>query len=85
MYYEKDKSQIYFSKNQLEFVSLDQLVPLDHILRLIENAIDFDFIYKLTKEYYSDFEMFLKKTSFFYVMDHYSDIRYCYKLDIIKI
>ncbi|MFA7367390.1 MAG: IS1182 family transposase [Bacilli bacterium] len=55
MYYEKDKSQIYFNKNQLEFVSLDQLVPLDHILRLIENAIDFDFIYKLTKEYYSDF------------------------------
>lgn len=55
MYYEKDKNHIYFDKNQLEFVSLEQLVPEDHLLRKIENAIDFEFIHKLTKQYYSDF------------------------------
>lgn len=55
MYYEKSKNSIYFDKNQLEMISLEQLVPEDHLLRKIENAIDFDFIYDLTKEYYSDF------------------------------
>lgn len=54
MYYEKSKIHIHFDKNQLEFVSLEQLVPHDHLLRKIENATDFDFIHKLTKEYYSN-------------------------------
>lgn len=54
MYYEKSKSQLYFDKNQLEFVSLEQLVPSEHLLRKIENAVDFEFIHKLTKEFYSN-------------------------------
>lgn len=55
MYYEKSKNKIYNDKNQLEMVCLDQLVPTDHLLRKIENAIDFTFIHKLTKDYYSEF------------------------------
>lgn len=54
MYYEKGKDNIYLSKNQIEFVSLDDLVPQDHLLRKIENAVDFSFIYELTKGYYSN-------------------------------
>lgn len=53
MYFEKSKAQINAEKNQLEFVCLDQLVPNDHILRKIENTIDFDFIHTLTKNLYS--------------------------------
>src|SRR5690554_1125099 len=55
MYYEKSKNKIYNDKNQLEMVCLDQLIPTDHLLRKIENAIDFTFIHKLTKDYYSEF------------------------------
>ena len=53
MYYEKSKSQINAEKNQLEFICLEQLVPQDHILRKIENVIDFDFIHDLTRHLYS--------------------------------
>ncbi|WP_281275705.1 hypothetical protein [Ureibacillus thermophilus] len=31
------------NRNQLEMVALDQLVPEDHLVRKIEQAIDFDF------------------------------------------
>ncbi len=31
-------------RNQLEVVALDELVPEDHLVRKIEQAIDFDFI-----------------------------------------
>ncbi len=55
MYYEKSKSQIFVDKNQFEMVCLDQMVPDNHLLRNIENTIDFTFIHKLTKEFYSDF------------------------------
>ena len=55
MYYEKSKAQIFADKNQLEFVSLDQMVPENHLLRKIEEAVDFTFIHKLTQDYYSDF------------------------------
>lgn len=53
MYFEKSKERIFKDKNQIEFVSLDQLVPEDHLLRKIENAIDFNFIHDYTKKYYS--------------------------------
>ena len=38
------------NRNQLEMVALDQLVPEDHLVRKIEQAIDFDFIYDLVKD-----------------------------------
>ena len=40
------------NRNQLEMVALDQLVPEDHLVRKIEQAIDFDFIYDLVKDTY---------------------------------
>lgn len=33
--------------------SLDRLVPQDHLLRQIAEAIDFSFIYPLARPYYS--------------------------------
>ncbi|WP_144526358.1 IS1182 family transposase, partial [Bacillus pumilus] len=40
-------------RNQLEVVALDELVPQDHLVRKIDQAIDFDFIYDLVKDHYS--------------------------------
>ena len=42
------------SREQIEFLSLDQLVPEDHLVRKLENAIDWSFIYDLVEEKYSD-------------------------------
>jgi transposase len=53
MYYEKSNDKIALDKNQIEFVCLDQLVPLDHLVRKVESAIDFSFIHDYTKDYYS--------------------------------
>ncbi|PPA90119.1 transposase, partial [Brevibacillus laterosporus] len=39
---------------QLSFVSLDELVPSDHLVRKIEKAIDFTFIYDHVKDKYSE-------------------------------
>jgi hypothetical protein len=41
----KDKSR----REQIESVSIEQLVPHDHLVRKIESAINFDFIYDLVK------------------------------------
>lgn len=41
-------------RNQFSMVSLDDLVPKDHLLRTIEEAINFDFIYDLVKDLYSE-------------------------------
>ena len=38
--------------DQIQMVSIEQLVPQDHILRKIHAAIDFDFIYDLVEERY---------------------------------
>ena len=35
------------NKGQVQIVSLDQLVPEDHILRKIDRSVDFSFIYDL--------------------------------------
>lgn len=41
-------------RKQINFVSCDDLVPKDHVLRDIENAIDFSFIYDEVKDLYCD-------------------------------
>ena len=40
-------------KTQIQMISLDQLVPEDHVLRKIDRYIDFSFIYDLVEEKYS--------------------------------
>lgn len=40
-------------KTQIQMISLDQLVPEDHLLRKIEKYIDFSFIYDLVEDKYS--------------------------------
>jgi hypothetical protein len=37
-------------KDQVQIFSIDQVVPKDHILRDIDKAIDFSFIYDLVKD-----------------------------------
>lgn len=39
-------------REQMMFFSMDELVPKDHLLRLIEQSIDFSFIYELVKDRY---------------------------------
>lgn len=41
------------SRNQIQFIALDELVPSDHLLRKIDKYIDFSFIYDLVEETYS--------------------------------
>ncbi|MDM5453593.1 IS1182 family transposase [Peribacillus simplex] len=41
-------------RDQLEMITLDQLVPPNHLVRKMEAAIDFTFIYDLVKEMYSE-------------------------------
>lgn len=53
MYVEKSNNAIKYDRNKLEIVYLDQLVPEDHLVKKIENVVDFEFIHDLTKEYYS--------------------------------
>ena len=42
-------------RDQLEMITLDQLVPQDHLVRKLEAAIDFSFIYPLVENLYSPF------------------------------
>lgn len=41
-------------RDQLVIVCMDSMVPKDHVLRLIDRAIDWNFIYDLVKETYSE-------------------------------
>ncbi|MGT2843521.1 transposase, partial [Streptococcus iniae] len=41
-----------FNRNQVGFYTLDELVPEDHLLRQIDQAIDFSFIYDLVTDSY---------------------------------
>ena len=45
----------YIPKNQeqLEMITLDQLVPENHLVRKVQATIDFSFIYSLVKDAYS--------------------------------
>lgn len=49
MYTERNEKQM-----RLEMVMLEELVPEDHLLRKIDKAIDFSFINKICKPYYSE-------------------------------
>jgi len=40
-------------RKQVQFFTMDELIPEDHILRDIERSIDFDFIYDLVEDKYS--------------------------------
>lgn len=40
------------NRNQFEFVSLEQMVPQDHLLRLIDAAIDFNEVYEFVEDLY---------------------------------
>ena len=42
------------SRKQIGFYCMEDLVPKDHLLRKIEKAIDFSFIYDLVKDRYSE-------------------------------
>ena len=42
-------------RSQVEFASLDRLVPPEHLVRKVDEAIDFSFIYGLVKDMYSPF------------------------------
>ena len=44
----------HIQRDQLEMVTLDQLVPQDHLVRKMEAALDFSFIYDLVKDVYSE-------------------------------
>ena len=41
-------------RKQMQIVCIDDLVPKDHLLRLIDKAIDWTFIYDLVRDTYSD-------------------------------
>lgn len=43
----------YNFRDEEEYITLDDLVPRDHLVRKIENAIDFSFIYDKVKDLYS--------------------------------
>ena len=49
MYTERKSQQL-----RMEMVVLEELVPQDHLLRKIDKAIDFSFINKICKPYYSE-------------------------------
>jgi transposase len=40
------------SREQIEILSVDQLVPEEHLVRKLENAIDWNFIYELVESKY---------------------------------
>lgn len=42
--------------NQILFVSTEQLVPKDHLLRKVADLVDFNFVYDLCKDLYSEEE-----------------------------
>ena len=42
------------SQSEYEFVSIDELVPDDHLLRLIDKYINFSFLLEKVRPYYSD-------------------------------
>ena len=41
------------TRNQMQMINIENLVPQNHLLRLIDEAIDWSFIYELVEEKYS--------------------------------
>ena len=48
------KENLDYNRNQVDFYTLDELVPQDHFLRQVEQVIDFSFIYDLVADTYSE-------------------------------
>lgn len=48
-----NREKTYNTRHQFEYTVLDELVPQDHLLRLIDKHIDFSFIYDLVEDKYS--------------------------------
>lgn len=48
-----NKEKSYETRHQFEYTVLDDLVPQDHLLRLVDQHIDFSFIYDLVEDKYS--------------------------------
>ena len=44
----------YENRYQIEMISIEDLVPQDHLLRQISNAVDFSKIYEFVEELYCD-------------------------------
>ena len=42
------------NRGQIEFTSLEELVPEDHLVRKLEKAIDWSFIYDLVEDSYCE-------------------------------
>ena len=42
------------NRDQIEFTSLDELVPEDHLVRKLENAIEWSFIYEMVEDSYCE-------------------------------
>ena len=42
-------------RTQMEIVSLEELVPKNHLVRKLDEALDMSFIYEEVKDLYSDF------------------------------
>lgn len=43
-----------FSQSEYEFVYIDELVPEDHLLRLIDKNIDYSFLLEKVRPFYSE-------------------------------
>jgi hypothetical protein len=43
-----------YSRNEYEFISIDELVPDAHVLRLIDKYINFSFLLKKLRPYYRE-------------------------------
>ncbi|EHL07272.1 hypothetical protein HMPREF0322_02031 [Desulfitobacterium hafniense DP7] len=52
MYVKKDRE----AQRQMKIICIEELVPHDHLLRLIDQSIHFDFIYDEVKGLYSELE-----------------------------
>ncbi len=46
--------QYFIQRDQIEMISLDQLVPANHLVRKIESALHFSFMYELVEDMYSE-------------------------------
>ncbi len=54
MYFEKNETSISIDRNKTEITCLEMLVPENHLLRKIDQAVDLSFIHDLTRELYSN-------------------------------
>ena len=50
--YAAERTKNIENRNQVEFVSLEQMVPQDHLLRQIDAAIDFNKVYEFVEDLY---------------------------------